>query len=220
MRYFLSAILLSAVFVPAAHAQESVKVLTYKVHHALFGDIGKFSDEISYDGETTRVETKGDVRVDIFGVTVHRLHAEWNEIWQNGALTDYRAATTRNGSLETVSGKHEGDRFVGHAGEKSLEAPVGVQPVHPWSLQFIHAGTLMSPQSGRLFPANISDEGEESIAVGRKKVHVHHYIVRSDITNHLYFDDEGTLVSAQYRDITGLVSLTLETSDHEIANAR
>src|SRR5262249_33425493 len=106
------------------------------------------------------------------------------------------------------------------AGDKEIEAPVGVQPVNPWSLQFVRAETLMSPQSGRLFPADISDEGEGSIAIGRRNVHVHHYIVRSDIPNNLYFDDEGTLVSAQYRDFTGLVSFTLEIGDREIAKAR
>ena len=211
---------LVVMLVSPATAQEAPKLLTYKVHHALFGDIGKFTDEIISDGTKTRIATRADVRVDVFGITLHSMRVEWSEIWENGTLQDFSATTTRNGSAETVSGKSTGERFLIRAGTREVDAPADVQPVHPWSLQFVHAAMLMSPQSGRVFPADISDAGEESILVGRQLKRVRHYIVRTDITDHLYFDDEGTLVRAEYRDFTGEVSFTLQPAFGRIVTAR
>jgi len=204
-----------------AVAQEKIEIRTYSIHHALFGDIGTMSDEIVEDGNNTRVLTRADVKVDLFGLTLHHVRADWSETWQGGMLRHFRATTTRNGSMESISGRHENGKFLVRAGERDFDVPADVHPVHPWSLQFVRAATLMSPESGQTFPANIADKGHQSIRIGGVSRQVRHYVVRSDTTNHLYFDDEGTLLLAEYRDITGKVSFTLQSADEpHVASAR
>jgi len=206
--------------VPAA-AQEQAEIRTYNIHHALFGDIGRLSDEITQDGHDTRIVTRADVKVDLFGITLHHVRAEWSETWLGGMLRVFRATTTRNGSTESISGRHENGKFIVRAGGREFDVPADIHPVHPWSLQFVRAATLMSPESGEIFPANIADKGDKSIRIGGVSRHVRHYVVWSDTTNHLYFDDEGTLLLAQYRDITGNVSFTLQSADEQhVASAR
>jgi hypothetical protein len=195
-----------------ATAQET-EIRTYQINHGLFGDIGRLSDEITQEGEKTRVVMKADIRVDVLGMTLHHVSAEWEETWQAGVLQHYRAKTTRNGSSETVSGRHQDGKFVVRAGAREFDAPAHVQPVHPWSLQFVRAVTFMSPESGQVFPANISDNGPQSIRIGTQSRPVRHYIVHADTTNHLYFDEDGTLLQVEFRDITGRVRLTLQSPD-------
>jgi hypothetical protein len=213
--------LASLLWAVPATAQEETETRTYEINHGLFGDIGRLSDEITQDGERTRVVMKADIRLDVLGMTLHHVSAEWEETWQAGILQHYRATTTRNGSSESVSGRHENGKFVVRAGAREFDAPADVQPVHPWSLQFVRAATLMSPESGQVFPADISDNGPQSIRIGTQSRRVRHYIVRADTTNHLYFDEDGTLLQAEFRDITGRVRLTLQSAaGPHVASAR
>ena len=196
---------------PAA-AQDQVEVRTYAIHHALFGDIGALSDAIATEGQCTRVAARADVKVALLGLTLHQVRAEWSETWQGSFLMHVRATTTRNGSTTVISGEHEGGRFIVRSGGREFDAPADIHPVHPWSLRFVHAATLFSPESGEVFPARIANKGDASIRIGGVSRRVRHYVVSSDTTNHLYFDDEGTLVLAEYRDITGYVRFSLQST--------
>jgi len=204
-----------------AVAEEQIEIRTYSAHPALFGDIVTLSDEIAREGHNTRVVTRADVRVDVLGITLHHVRAEWRETWQAGVLTHFRATTTRNGSTDSISGQHENGSFIVHAGGQEFHVPADIYPAHPWSLQFVRATTLMSPESGRTFPADIMDKGRQSIRIGGVSRSVRHYVQRSGTSNHLYFDDDGTLLLAEYRDITGKVSFTLQPDDApHLASAR
>ena len=221
MRIYRTALAVALLWSLPAAAQAPSEIRTYNIHHTLFGDIGKLSDEITQDGSTTRIVTRAEVKVDVLGITLHHVRAEWTETWQDGTLKDYCATTTRNGGTETVSGHHEAGKFVVRTSEREFDAPADVHPVHPWSLQFVHAATLMSPESGRLFPAKIEDKGEQSIRVGKTSRHVRHYVASFDTANHLYFDEDGKLLIAEYRDITGNVRFTLQSADEaRVASAR
>lgn len=195
--------------VPAA-GQEQTETRTYTIHHAIFGDIGTLSDEITRDGPNTKVVTRAEITVVLFGLTLHHVGLEWNEIWHGELLTDYRAITTRNGTTEAITGRHQKGAFIIRAGENEFTAPAEVHPVHPWSLRFVRAAHLMSPESGNIFAASIADKGDESLVVGGVSRRVRHYVASFDTVNHLYFDENGTLLLAEYRDITGRVRFALQ----------
>jgi hypothetical protein len=197
--------------IPAASQAQS-ETRTYTIHHAIFGDIGTLSDEITREGLKTRVVTRAEVRVAVLGITLHHFRARWSETWNEDVLKDYSATTTRNGDTISISGQHEDGKFVVRIKEREFVAPADVQPVHPWSSRFVRAGTLISPESGRIFPATIASKGEESLLVAGARHRVHHYVASFDTANHLYFDDDGMLLLAEYRDITGKVRLTLQSA--------
>ena len=179
------------------------------------------SDEITQDGERTRVVTRTDIRVKLLGITLHHVRAEWEETWRAGALQQYRATTTRNGSSELVSGRHEDGKFIVRAGEREFDAPAEIQPINPWSLQFVRAAFFMSPESGDVFTANVMDKGVETMGIGGQRRRVRHYIVQTDTTSHLYFDEAGMLLQVEFRDITGRVRFTLQSGDEpRVASAR
>jgi hypothetical protein len=179
------------------------------------------TDEITQDGERTRVVTRVDIRVKLLGITLHRVRAEWEETWLAGALQQFNATTTRNGSSESVTGRHEDGKFIVQAGEREFDAPAEIQPANPWSLQFVQAVFFMSPESGEVFPANVKDKGFETIGIGGQSRRVRHYILQTDTTSHLYFDEAGTLLQVEFRDITGSVRFTLRSGEEPlVASAR
>jgi hypothetical protein len=204
----LAAVLLWAV--PAA-GQGETETRTYTIHHALFGDIGTLSDEITRDGPDTKVITRAAVRVTLLGLTLHRVSLEWSEVWHDEMLMDYRATTTRNGSTDSIAGHHEHGTFIVRTDQQEFAAPADVHPIHPWSLRFVRATHLMSPESGDVFATSIVDKGDESLVVRGTNRRVRHYIATFETVNHLYFDETGTLLLAEYRDITGKVRFVLQT---------
>jgi hypothetical protein len=206
--------------VPVA-GQEQDEIRVYNIHHALFGDIGTLTDQIMREGLETRVATRAEVNVCVLGITLHRVQAEWSEIWHEDALKEYRAITMRNGRTTSISGQHKDGKFILRTQEREFTAPADIHPVHPWSLRFVRAATLISPESGRIFPASIVDGGDETISVGGAKRRVRHYVATFDNANHLYFDENGVLLFAEYRDIAGSVRFTLQaTGERSVASVQ
>ena len=192
---------------PAA-ALERTEHLNFRVHHQLFGDIGTISETIVTDGSSTRVTADLDIAVTLFSVRIHSVHGRWNEVWQNGYLQQYAATTLTDDATEVTAGQRIGEAFVISAAGKQTLAPVDVQPVNPWSIRFVRASMLMSPETGRVFSATVSDLGVNNLRLGDALVAAHHYVVTGERVNHLYFDEKGQLVQCQYGDITGTVTLT------------
>jgi hypothetical protein len=201
----------------AAGANESHEHLSYRVHHQLWGDIGMLTRDIARDEAMTTVETKIDVHVSLLGIALHDAHGTWREVWQGGRLQAVDATTHADGALEITRGSHEGNAFVIRAGSARIEAPADVQPVNPWSLQFVRATTLMSLESGRLMPAAVRDIGMESRALAGATALLHHYLVEADGVHHLYFDGTGRLVQVEFTDITGKATITLVPAASRVA---
>ena len=221
MRTWRTALAAALLWTAPAAGQERTEVRTYTIHHTIFGDIGTLSDEITHDGASARVVTRAEVKVAVLGLTLHHVRAEWSETWHEDTLRVYRATTMRNGNTTSISGRHEDGRFVVRTQQREFTAPADIHPVHPWSLRFVRAATLISPESGRIFPAAIEDKGAEAISIRGASHYVRHFVASFDSANHLYFDGDGVLVLAKYRDIAGSVSFTLQSpGDLAVASAR
>jgi hypothetical protein len=192
---------------PAA-AAEHAEHLNFRIHHQLWGDIGTLTETVSETGSRTEVTAELDVTVNLLGIRVHTVHGRWNEFWQDGYLQQFEATTLADGETEITTGRRVGEAFVISAAGKQTTAPRDVQPVNPWSIRFVRAPTMMSPETGRVFTAAVSDRGVQAVRLGAAVVAAHHYAVTAERVNQLYFDSDGRLVRCEYGDITGTVTLT------------
>ena len=206
MKRFFACLALGACLTSPALAQERLEQHDYRVHHALFGDIGTLTHVIRSDGDDIRVSTRAEVRVRTLGVTLHHMTLAWDEAWRGGQLLEVRGTTIRNGNMMTVRAWTEGGHVTIATGEGTREAPVGLQPINPWSPQLAHAAALMSPETGKIVPLRLTDRGAESASKTAPGRPLQHYSMGA---NDFYFDESGTLVRSQYSDITGTVSFTL-----------
>ena len=209
MRALNSLIALTLLVALPAAAQQRGEHLTYRIQHQLWGDIGTLTEDILSDGEVTKVTAGIDVHVAVFGITLHEVHGQWEEVWRDGCLQKFDATTIADTETEIIVGRRTDSMFVIRSGETRSEAPPDVQPVNPWSLQFVHASTLMSPETGRVFSAVVDDKGSAAVRLGGRVASLHHYVVKANGAHHLYFDPAGRLVRTEFADLTGHVSITL-----------
>jgi hypothetical protein len=207
MRSVPYAFALAILATPAA-AQGHVQHIVYTVHHSLFGDVGTLTRDIKQDGEAVTISTRADVHVELLGVSLHRMQVAWDEAWSDGCLKDFRGRTVRNGETSTVHAWSDGAGYIVESDDGRKMAPSGLQPIAPWSIGVLEAAVLMSPESGKLYPASVQADGSQTLKIAGAVHRVEHYVLRAGSTNHLYFDEKGLLVASEYADITGKVTIS------------
>ncbi len=156
------------------------------------------------------VSTRAEIHADLFGIPLKRIEIAWDGIWHDGRLLDFRGTTTRNGETDSVRGWSQGERFIVEGARGRTIAPADIQPINPWSSQFVRATIFMSPETGKLSTALIEDNGMKLLNLDGRPRQVHHYTLKAEGLHHLYFDDQGKLVETVFAGITGSVTLALK----------
>jgi Family of unknown function (DUF6134) len=192
-----SALFLGALFLILAGrvpALASPQVYEYTIKHPVYGNIGTFTNVITHTGKSIQVQTAVRVAVKFFGAVVYREESDRSEQWQNGRLMTFHGVTRKDGKVLEVDGQARGSQFVIDGPEGQFVGPAGVQPPNPWSIDCLKSNVMMSSLSGRLFPAQIADQGEETVAVGNERFRTHKYQIDTDRPHTVWFDEQGVPV--------------------------
>ena len=147
---------------PAAMAA-GAEQLTYRVTHAVFGDIGTYSNTVEPRGEATTVKTQSHLNVTLLGANVFHEEAQRVEQWQGDRLVSFRGVTSRKGGSTEVTGEARGNSFVITSPKGTVTAPASVRPANPWSDNFISANMMMRPDNGRVEPVSVSGGATSSV---------------------------------------------------------
>jgi hypothetical protein len=168
---------------------------TYSVEHALYGNIGTFSDTVEQTGDTKRIDSRLRVAVRILGIVVHREEADRTEIWQGDRLVSFHSITTVNGSPIEVRGEARPDGFAITSPSGTTVAPGNVYPSSPWVAHLSDGPALMmSTKTGKLLPVTALGGEQTRIAVHGTDVAVHHYEFITDKRQDVWMDAQGVPV--------------------------
>jgi MFS family permease len=202
-----------------ASAADQTRHMTYEIRHARLGHIGSLTQDITVAGDRTDVATRINVHASLFGVTLRRMQSEWHEQWQGERLRRFEGTTEADGTTSALSGEAGEEGFIIRKGDEIITAPIDVQPVNPWSLQFTRATTFMSPETARLSNAEIIDEGPETVKIDGRKADLRRYRATFEGEHELFFDDTGTLIRFAYSEFAGKVVVTLKNQETRLAAA-
>src|SRR5690349_19531849 len=84
---------------------------TYEVEHPQYGNIGTYTDTVTQDGDTRRIDTTLRVAVKVLGITMFREDADRSEVWRHDRLIAFDGVTVTNGKKVEVHGRAHGDGF-------------------------------------------------------------------------------------------------------------
>ena len=201
--YALSVLCLVGLGVPAASlaspgagvSAPQSHTYTYSVEHALYGNIGTFSDTVEQNGDTKRIDSKLRVAVRILGIVVHREEADRTEIWQGNQLISFHSITKVNGSAIEVNGEARPDGFAITTPSGTTVASGNVFPSSPWVAHLSDGPALMmSTKTGKLLPVTALGGEQTRIAVHGTDVAVHHYEFITDKRQDVWMNAEGVPV--------------------------
>ena len=147
----------------AGRAETPMGVFTYTIHAEEFGEVGVFTNVVRREGASIIVESRTEIAVKMFFVTVFHFSATSTAVWEQGRIIQYDAFTDDDGRTSQVSMHADGEQLVIDRAAGRVVVPAGVYPHNPWNIGILGARAIMSPKSGRLFPAKISGGQTEDI---------------------------------------------------------
>jgi hypothetical protein len=184
-------------------------VLQYRVKHAVYGDIGSYSNTIEHNGDETTVETRVHLKVSVLGMVMHREDAERTERWQGKRLVYFHGVTTKNGDRLEVTGQAEGNGFVIATPKGTVTAPADVHPANPWSGDCIQSDTMMRVDTGVVERVKVSGGQETDVKVANQTVPVREYKIDGEVQYKVWLDDRNVPVRFSVDDPSGLVTFAL-----------
>lgn len=197
---------------PADHgaAVPAVQVLRYHVKHAIYGDIGIYSNTVEQTDGTTTVLTEAHFRVSLLGIVVHREEAQREERWRGDRLVFFHGVTTKNGQPLEVRGEARGDSFVIASPRGTVTAPADIHPANPWSANFLGSDTMMRVDTGAIEPVRVSGGAETSVTINGATLRTRQYEIDGKTRYKIWLSErEQVPVMFSVDDDSGEVTFTL-----------
>jgi hypothetical protein len=202
--------LLAALPADDSAAVPGAQMLRYHVKHAIYGDIGTYSNTVERTGDTTRVLTEAHIKVSLLGIVVHREDAQRQERWRGDRLVFFHGITTKNGQPLEVRGEARGDRFIIASPRGTVIAPADIHPANPWSANFLGSDTMMRVDTGAIEPVRIGGGAETSITIDGATLRTRQYEIDGKTRYKVWLSDaEQVPVMFSVDDDSGEVTFTL-----------
>lgn len=186
----------------------------YRVSHAVFGDIGTYTNTIEPTRDGVTVQTRAHFEVKMLGVRMYREDAERTERWQGNRLVSFRGTTDKGDGPAEVKGEARGNNFVITSAQGTVTAPASVHPANPWSANFLRSSTMMRPDSGKLEQVRIGGGQETAVKIDGATVPAVKYEVDGSSRYTVWLDGRGVPVMFIVEDDTGKVTFTLAKCLH------
>jgi Family of unknown function (DUF6134) len=191
-------------------AVAAVQVLRYRVKHAIYGDIGTYSNTVEQAEGTTTVLTEAHFKVSLLGIVVHREDAQRQERWHGDRLVFFHGVTIKNGQPLEVRGEARGDSFVIASPRGTVTAPADIHPANPWSANFLGSDMMMRVDTGAIEPVRVSGGAETSLTINGATLRTRQYEIDGKTRYKIWLSEpEQVPVMFSVDDDSGEVTFTL-----------
>ncbi len=183
--------------------------LVYKVQHAIFGDIGTYSNTIKGKDGVITVLTEAHFRVRVLGIRLGGQEGRHVEQWIKNRLVYFQGVTNKGSERFEVTGKASGGKFIIHSSLGTITAPASVHPANPWSANILDSDTMMRVDTGKLEKVRVSRGQPDPVKIDGETVATQEYELVGDTKYWVWLDSEGIPVKFKVDDDTGMVTFTL-----------
>ena len=178
----------------AVRAEAPTGVYTYTVHNDRFGEVGVYINVVRREGSTIIVENRTEIAIKFLFVTVFHFSATTTAVWERGRIVRYEGFTDDDGKTSEVRARADGEQLVIDGAAGRVVVPAGVYPQNPWNIGILGARAIMSPKSGRLFPAKISGGGAEDVERAGEILKTVAYRIDTDRSTWVWYDGDDVPV--------------------------
>jgi hypothetical protein len=167
--------------------------------------IGTVTMNIEHNGTDTVVDSAVNVEVKVLGITAYRYENKANERWSDGHLTALTSQTDDNGKKHKVTLALRDKKLVGDADGKSLSLAPDTFPGSIWNPKLISQTVIMNTADGTLKKISVDDRGMENMTVQGRQIKAHHYAMKGQWQQDLWYDDAQHLVGLEFKGTDGSV---------------
>jgi hypothetical protein len=167
--------------------------------------IGSSTTSIQSNGKETVVDTTINVDVKILGFTAYRYVQTSNEKWAGDHVVTITSETDDNGTKHNLSLALHDDKLIGEADGKVLTLDAGMIPSSVWNPKLVTQTVVMDSVNGKLKHISVTDLGTENIDIRGQPTKAHHYSMRGQLEQDLWYDMSGRLVQLKFKGRDGSV---------------
>ncbi len=190
------------VFSEAARAEGNLTVLNFAVMRN--GEqIGTSTIRLHRDGQRTVAELVTQVQVKIASITVYRLDQRETEHWIDGKLVAMNSVTDDNGTLHKVSATKRGNTLSVNANGKISEIDSAVIPASLWNASLVRTTMALNSRDGSVMPISVIDHGKKQLVLHGRATTAHHYSIKTDFRQDVWYDEQHRLVRVELRGSDG-----------------
>jgi len=202
--------LLAAAVVCAANAAAACvpppAPASFRIVHAVFGEIGRHDVDFRCEGGQLIVETEARIEVEVVAVTAYRREARYREVWRDDRLIAFDGETVEDGTAKPVTARRRDDHVLIDGPAGRIEAPSGVVPDNPWNPHIASRSVLFDVSSGELLRVRVRHAGEETIEVAGQPVRADKYVRSGDREHALWYAKDGRWLRWRLERATGAVT--------------
>jgi len=199
----LGSILLAPAVMPAStQAQPNSVMMDFAIMRD--GDrIGTSSFRLQHNGSETTVHVVTHVQVKIAFFTAYRFDQTETERWVDGKLVALNAVTDDNGTPHKVSATARGNMLAVDADGEVSEVDPSVMPVSLWNPALMQKRIALNPQDGKVVPVSVTDHGKEQLVLQGRPETAHHYSIKTNFPQDVWYNDRQQLVKVAMRGSDG-----------------
>jgi hypothetical protein len=199
-------ILLTGLVLAAGHAAMAVPASAVREGRLAFtvtrnGEpIGSQVYHFDRHGRRVIVDIRTDIDFRLLSLPIYRFRHESREIWDGDRLIRLISNTDDNGDPVSLDVRAEGRvlKVGGAAGQLDVD-PKAV-PASLWNPVVVQRDRLLDPVDGTVMTTKVAFLGEETLAIGDRKVQTRKYRLSGDYSRDLWYDSrDGSLVRVQFK---------------------
>jgi hypothetical protein len=160
--------------------------------------IGTHVIEMRRNGSEISVDQTTQIAVKIVFVTAYHFEQTAHERWVNNRVTAMDSVTNDNGTEHKFTVHAKGNVLMVDADGKSSQVSATILPAALWNVALVKQTTALNPRDGSLMQITVTDEGVDNLVVNGRPTKAHHYEIKGPFTQYAWYDDQGTLVQAQF----------------------
>ena len=171
-------------------------------------EIGRQTLTFARDGARLVVDTKVEIKVKRFFVTVHRFERRARSVWQDGLLQGYTATTDNNGEKSSLSVSLRGDDLAISKNGSSRKVARTLKVPELWNIDILSEKAVISPVTGEVDEIAVSGPEKTSLELGGRTIPAKRYRMTGKTARDIWYDEKGGLlqISRKARDGSTIVT--------------
>jgi len=157
-------------------------------------EIGSQTLAFARDGTRLTVDTRVEIAVKRFFVTVHRFERTARSVWRDGLIESYTASTDNNGKKSSLSMTARGDALEIRANGQSRSVARTMKIPEFWNIDVLSETSVVNTVTGEINEIAVSPPEKTVLEVGGKKIPALRYRVTGNATRDLWYDGKGGLL--------------------------
>lgn len=171
-------------------------------------EIGRQVLTFTRDGARLTVDTRVEIAVKRFFVTVHRFERTARSVWRDGLVESYTASTDNNGKKSSLSIAARGDRLTIRANGQSRSVARMTKIPEFWNIDILSEKSVIDTVTGDVNEIAVSPPEKTVLEVGGRKIPARRFRVTGKAARDFWYDDKGGLLQISRKARDGSTILT------------